>query len=742
MYSSESNPESFFALNIATPKRVAVGVGLITFFLYRLTSAPTFGYIDDGELAAVASTLGIAHPTGYPLITLLGKLATLIYPGRDIVALNVLSSLLVALGAAVLTLLLAYLLQTIHREDDVKKGKERGKVKKKKRGKDEPKEEVAAVRKMSDGEVSVLAGLGALLTTTTGIWWRQGVGFEVYSLHTLFLPLIFWLFLRYVDHEASLSEGDSTVLSNRVGFTKRGFLFSMVLGLSFTNHMTTILLAPGFLVYFFWRIGFRADSLRRILYLIPGFLVGLLPYLWLPLRAATDPRFNWSNPETFWGFRRHITGAQYGIWMFTEPRVFAQHTQEFLAGISSELLYVGLAIALLGLLSLLRQHTKLSVATGSLLAVAMLLGLFFNGSNVLTVLLPFLLILAAMGVALFYFTGKGSRQKPSRSTFLPVGFGVMTSLIFLTTILYCGGYSILDIEQYYLAAILVLGIWITFGLQYVAKLVGRSLLLGFAGLLAAAVILFNYGESDESGNYLVEDATVNMLETLPENAIIISGLWDFWLAGSYYMQGVEGMRPDVTVVDFNLLKYGWYIDQLRANYPEFMALVKEEVDIFQEEQYKFEHDLPYDPAVIDQRYLAMIDAMIRENLGTRPVLLTFDMNERDQYGNPRYGREWPPPNKRVPHQLAYLIVPDETYLPQEFPNWKFRFWEGRVDPYVANSYKWYATSASDRAKYEAIHGNDSLAQRYMELARTFDPGWGEKEYAKVRDHLQDGRIVE
>ena len=735
MYKTKSDPEAFFALLRATPARVAVGVGLIAFVLYLLTLAPTFGYIDDGELAAVASTLGIAHPTGYPTITLLGKLFTLIFPVSDIVALNVLAALFVATGSSVLTLLYVRLLRAIVLiRSNAEKGKKRKREKHKK---------IRSDRVISNGEISVLAGLSALITVTTGIWWRQSTGFEVYALHCLMLPLTLFLFFRYIDQEASRSgeeipwDHSAIPESKRIGYTKRGFFFGLVLGLSFTNHMTTILLAPGLLLYYFWRLGFDPDSFRRLLYLIPSFVIGLLPYLWLPLRAASNPEFNWGNPETLWSFWRHVTGAQYEVWMFTEPRVFAEHTQSFLGTISTELLFVGMGIALLGIATLLRKERGLALCFGAILFLSLLLALFFDGENVAMILLPFIGLLLLMGLALFYFTKQGNNRQKS----LPAGLAVMAAFLFLTSILYGGGYSILDIEQYYLTAILALGLWLLFGLVRLHDLFGRSIALAFSGFLAVGVVLFNYGGADESGNYLVEDATVNVLENAPENAIIISGLWDFWLSGSYYMQAVKEIRPDVTVVDHNLLKYGWYIDQLRANSPEFMALIKKEVDAFQVEQYKFERDLPYDSRIIDRLYVELIDAMIRENLGKRPVLVTFDLNERNQLGEFRYGNEWPSPKKRVPWHLTYMIVPEEKYVSQKFPDWKFRFWDGKVDPYVANTYKWYATSARDRAQYEALYGHDSLVNRYIQLAGTFDPGWDEGDYKKV-EHLLPGRIVE
>ena len=739
MYKTESSPESFFALSIATPARVGVGVGLIAFVLYLLTLSPTFGYIDDGELAAVASTLGIAHPTGYPTITLLGKLFTTILPLREIVALNILAAFLVAVGAGIMTLLFSRLLRTVTtiQESSPVKGK---KEEKKSR---ERTQRAKNKRSFSKGEVSVLAGISALITATTGIWWRQATGFEVYALHCLMLPLVVLLFFRYIDQEAGkngeeiLWEKNAITESTKIGFTKRGVLFGLVLGLSFTNHMTTILLAPAFLLYYFWRLGSNTNSLRRIFYLIPSFLLGLLPYLWLPLRGASNPEFNWSNPETFWSFWRHITGAQYGVWMFTEPQVFAEHTRSFLSTISVELLFIGIGLAILGVFRLLRRRKELAMGFGVIVGIALVSALLFDGDRVASILIPFISLLVLLGFILIYVT----RREKRRTDSLPAGLAVMTGMLFLTAILYGGGYSILDIEQYYLVGILVLGIWLLFGLAHVQTMFGRSTALSVGGLLIVGVIAFNYGKTDESDNYLVEDATTNVLQNSPENAVIISGLWDFWLSGSYYMQAVEGVRRDITIVDHNLLKYGWYIDQLRENYPDFMELVKEEVDAFQVEQYKFERDLPYDPRRIDRLYVEMIDAMIRKNLGKRPVLLTYDLNEQSQPGQFRYGNEWPPPRKRVPWHLTYMILPEEEYVHQDFPDWKFKFWEGRVDPYVASTYKWYATSARDRAQYEALYGNDSLAESYLRLQRSFDPHWSAEELESVQG-LVPGRIVE
>jgi len=59
-------------------KYYAVLTGLVVFIVYVTTLAPSVVEIDSGELATVQVLLGIAHPTGYPLFTLLGHLFSLL----------------------------------------------------------------------------------------------------------------------------------------------------------------------------------------------------------------------------------------------------------------------------------------------------------------------------------------------------------------------------------------------------------------------------------------------------------------------------------------------------------------------------------------------------------------------------------------------------------------------------------------------------------------------------------------
>ena len=721
-------------LHIPALRSSAVAFGVV-FLIYLLTSGPTFGFIDEGELAAVAATGGVAHPTGYPTFTILGGLVTLL-PFRDISELLVLASLLTALGAGVSVLAFARLVRYVREgEEGVlvgvgetrrakgkrgAKGKDAGKDRGKHKGKDaeetgdaigsdEYGRGIAAWLRSPDA----IALLGGLAVGLSGIWWRQGTGLEVYALHAFFLPLLLLFFLRWIEFEEERSGGNVGI-----GITKPGFIFSLILGLSFTNHMTTIFLAPPFLYFFFSRLGVGLPALRRLPGLVPGFIIGLLPYLWLPIRAASDPRFNWSNPESLWAIGRHLSGAQYGVWIFTNPNSFALQSGFIFPVIAQEFLWVGLLIAGIGIWRLFEWRAWTATAALALFAAAAVLLISYSGDSVSGVVIALLLI--GIGIILLPILSRSGRDSRRGRA---MAAGVMLLLLLLTNLLYAGGYDILDIESYYLAAILGIGGLITFGFEWLSKRLRSTVVVSAGGILLAAMLAVNWGRSDRSDLWLVEDAAHNMLESVPEDAVIISGMWDFWLSGSWYLQGVEGVRPDVAVIDHNLLKYSWYLDQLENEHPELMARVAPEVAAFREQGYLFERDLPYDAATIDRRYVEMIDAMIATSLDAgRPVLLTHDVNERGSVGY-RYGAAWATPDRRVPYELGYLINPDGEYVPQEFPDWRFRKSSRGPDGYEAEIYRWYATAAASRAQYEALHGRDSLAREYLRYALSFDPEW-------------------
>ena len=229
--------------------------GVLALVVYVLTLAPTVTAEDSGELAAAAYSLGIAHPPGYPLFVLLGKLFLTAFPfGEVAYRLNLLSAVMGALAVALLVLL---------------------------------------CRRLS---ASRSAAIGAgLLAAFTPVFWSQATMAEVYTLAAVCLVIEAHLFLNY------LSEPKPTAL----------WLLGYVFGLGLVAHPILVFLGPGLLLGVLLR---DRTILGRLGELATGglfFLLGFAIYLYLPLRSLADPAMDWGNPETLQGFLSHLLRSQY-----------------------------------------------------------------------------------------------------------------------------------------------------------------------------------------------------------------------------------------------------------------------------------------------------------------------------------------------------------------------------------------------------------------------------------------------
>ncbi|MBF8248936.1 MAG: hypothetical protein HW374_1736, partial [Bacteroidetes bacterium] len=213
-------------------------VSIVSFAVYLTTMCPTVDVTDAGELATAATTLSIAHPTGYPLFTLLGRCVVMIPLGaEEISRLNILAAIETAVAAGV------FLLLVMSFFDSTKTFPARRR------------------NPLNEGE-KLIVGMSTSLTfafcTTV---WIQSTSVEVYSLHILLLILTCLFFVKGVEEQMSIDLSTSRFL----------FFFAFVLGLSFTNHMTTILLAPAFLYLYFSSFGFARESFIRLVKLAPMF---------------------------------------------------------------------------------------------------------------------------------------------------------------------------------------------------------------------------------------------------------------------------------------------------------------------------------------------------------------------------------------------------------------------------------------------------------------------------------------
>ncbi len=297
----------------------ALGVGVLTFALYLITNAPGLMYTDSGELSAAASVWGVAHPTGYPLFTLVAHVWTLLPWPSVVGGLNIFAALLMAATAGVFALLVQQILLRTHKD-------------------------------IQDTPRLIVADVASLLLATSATVWAQAVAIEVYALNSLLLVTTIYL-----------------VVTDK-GSVKHTVLAGFVFGLMLANHLSAVFLAPG-LIYIWWsNAGDRVTAKQRLPWLLTPALFGPLLYALLPLRSAQRPPINWGFVDRGWdAFLYHVKGTQFSSWVFSDSGAVEENAQAFFALASAELLWVGWLLALVGLFVCYRQWKGLSVALAVLM---------------------------------------------------------------------------------------------------------------------------------------------------------------------------------------------------------------------------------------------------------------------------------------------------------------------------------------------------------------------------------------
>lgn len=440
--------------------------------LYSATMNRTVGFIDRGELAAVAATFGIAHPTGYPTLTLLAGALVHVVPLPPVLVLNALAAALTAAGAGVMALLLDRVLAEVRAP-------------------------------MTPPLRASYALLGALFTALTMTWWGQANGFEVYALHALLMPLVVLLFLRWSDRAA-----EDPPRARSAATLRAGVAFALVTGLSFTNHLTTVLLAPGLLAAAMMRFGVGRRFWSRILPLAPPFALGLLPYAWLPIRSSMNPRFDWGHVRSLQAFLHHVTGADYQRWMFSDAGNVLLQLRYLLWRLPLDFAFVGIVLAGIGVWLLARRAPRLAVLSA-------------------------VLVVAGAGFA--------------------------------------AGYGIPDLDAYLLTAVLGIALSVAGGLVALHERFGPRVALPVVASLVLLNGGLHFRDCDERGNRMVEDFVHDCIGPLPHGAVLFTDMWENLVSGSEYVQEVEGFRRDVVIVSPSLARESWYLDELEHRQPELVA---------------------------------------------------------------------------------------------------------------------------------------------------------------------------
>ncbi len=343
--------------NLARPTRLAsvtaACVFVATAALYIYTAGPTLGGgHDSAEFQHVAYTLGIAHPTGYPLYLILGKIFTTLNPvGNIAYRMNVLSALLGA-GAALLFFLNARLLT---------------------------------------GCLMASLAATAIFATNVAVWRQSGVA-SVNPLNLLLIGALVYALLLWSEGRASLASV--------------GLLF----GLGLAHHRSVLLLLPSAVLLVLACNLAKVANLRKVSYRVVAicFVLPLLLYLYLPIFGNSSPWYS----NTLQGFINQTAAGEAGSYIRLTATELVDAVVALAQFLFDSFSYIGsalIAVAFIGVMPRVNRwrtapaHPQASLFLGSATIVMLAFAILFNSEQDRYFSLPFyfLALWFAIGAATF-----------------------------------------------------------------------------------------------------------------------------------------------------------------------------------------------------------------------------------------------------------------------------------------------------------------------------------------------------
>ena len=643
-------------------------VFLVALLFYSWTLAPTVTLTDSGELIVVACGLGVAHPPGVPLWIILAHLASLVPLGNVAQRINFSSAVFAALTCAMLTLVVAEVIVTASYLAAAKRRKKGSKKI----------EELAVTHPMV---AAPALGAGLLMAFSRTLWSYATIT-EVYALNALLIVTIFFLMLRWrrriVEDRMHLSIGQVT--RHDVFLYSAALIFGLALGV---HHVTVALTLPAVAVIVFRTQGVRFFTSRRLVYaalISIGALVAV--YAYLPLAASRSPVINWGHPRSLQEIWWHLTGRQYQVYFSFKPEIMGEQFAEFCRMALREFSFPWL---------------------------------------------PLSLVLA--------FAGLGDAFKRDRTIF----WFLLT--IVIADLAYALSYEIAeDKDAYYLPTFISIAIAAGLGIRWLIRgalskslpVVKPSLAAVVAVLVVSTIALTaNWPFNNRRRYFIAHDYVDNLLKAIAPNGLLLTLDWQV-VSPMFYAQEIEQLRPDVKVVDINLLRRSWYFDYLKHAYPGLIERSREKIDVFVENLKKWERDpgaFARSPALtqrISAAFLEMIQSMVTNESRVAPVYMTNDLISSDSV-NGELTRWLTQKYQLVPQGLVLNLAdgqgfhdsPDVHLEVRGLADGTLRF--GKGDPVNAKVLPSYANMLINRGRYLALFGQHERAIAAFEQALMLNP---------------------
>jgi hypothetical protein len=564
--------------------------------VYYLTLSVKVVFWDVGEFIAGSFLLQVPHPPGAPLFLIVGKVFTMVPFFMDIAArMHFMSALSSAITITLLYLIIARLIVLF-----------RGFP-------------TTAIDKLAVYGASVIGALSLAFSMT---FWFNATEAEVYGASMLFVSLIIWLIMKWLDHAdeprnekyifmiaylVGLSVGVHllalltifTVLMimyfKKYEFSRASFIkFSIVsVVIFFAVYSGVVKYIPSMLdgeiggiksdlityipllsiiaaiygIYYSTKNKLKILNIALISFLL--IIIGYSTYTMVIVRANTpNMPMNENDPSNMEKLVSYLGREQYGEAPMFLPRRYSQepmHTPTW-QNYSSDMDFMWryqinqmyLRYLLWNYIGQEGDWQDAGVSWKYTYGIPFLIGLF----------------------GLYYHIKKDWKMGLS---FLAL-FMVMGVILAL----YQNQQDPQPRERdyFYVGSFFVFSMWVSIGLVGIIDFIKKYskspqiYTYGTAGVVAvfflaipANFLKINWHQNDRSDNYIAWDYSYNILQTCEKDAILFTN-GDNDTFPLWYLQDVEGVRRDIRIVNLSLVNTPWYILQLKNNEPHGAKKVK------------------------------------------------------------------------------------------------------------------------------------------------------------------------
>jgi hypothetical protein len=578
---------------------------IITLIVYTHNLSPSVYGGDSGDFIAAALTRGVPHPSGYPLYTMVAiillKLPLAVTPAWKV---GLASSFFASLTVVVMYMLL---------------------------------------RELKVGRL--LSSITSLTLAFTYTFWLYAEVAEVFSLHSLFIIILIYFTVKLINTKN----------------LRYFYYLSFFIGLSLTNNLSILLIFPG--IFITTLVVFKKELFKPIVVVKSLFLLllGLSPYVYIPIAAKAGPAINWGNAVNFDNFIALVFRKDYG-WVNLKFE-----TLSLLVTLKTYLvywkLYVNILIPILAILGAI----KLTIIRKYTLLVLLMLNFLLMG--------PFMVLYS-----------RGEIQ-----TVGEVGLR----------------------ERFYLPSVAISFILVPFGITLLREILlkritimknflGKLILIIFL-ILPISALLTNYQRTNFKNVKIGDNLGIDILNSASKNSTVLLST-DSFAFNSLYLQHAYDYRTDV------------YIPGTHEGYKKFLAvsgMSEEEIENYDLEnrnriskEVKFSSIGPMEGNIFTERPFEIHDEDYGKIISI-PYGLVFKyvLDESNQPSKEKY--------------LTEISEIWESYNLDEFSKQKTQISESLI---LSEIQKRYSLAAYSTAQYIiSAYDDKEAAKEYFTLGMKLDP---------------------